>query len=105
MPGITTTPITREEALQYDADALRANIEKRKNNIRIFEDTIVKERDAVKQDEYMISMIDPNHADVKALKNNIDKIKLNIQTFEDAILEEKNQIDRNDQMIDMIEAN
>jgi len=53
----------------------------------------------------MISMIDPNHADVKALKNNIDKIRLNIQTFEDAILEEKNQINRNDQMIDMIEAN
>ncbi|MBI5044645.1 MAG: hypothetical protein HZC02_01855 [Candidatus Levybacteria bacterium] len=105
MAGITTTPITREEALQYDAEALRANCEKRKNNIKIFEEAIAKEQESIKQDEYMISAIDPNHPDVQTLKGNIEKIKLNIKTFQDAITEENSQIDRNNQMITMIEAN
>lgn len=103
--SMTATPITREEALQYDADSLRANCEKRKNNIKVFEEAIAKERDSIKQDEYMIAAIDPNHPDVKTLQGNIEKIKLNIKTFEDAIIDENSQIDRNNQMIKLIEAN
>lgn len=98
-------PVTKQEALQYDADSLRADCEKRENNIKIFEDTIGKEKAAIEQDEYMISQIDPKHPDVKALEANINKIKLNIKTFEDAIKQENDQIERDLEMIGIIEAN
>lgn len=98
-------PVTREEALQYDHDSLVADIDKRKNNIKIFEDTILKEKEAIDQNGYMISKIDPSHPDVKVLSENIEKMKTNIKTFEDAMINENQQIERDNQMIALIESN
>ncbi len=98
-------PVTKEEALQYDRGALAADTQRRKNNIKIFEDTIGKEQAAIENNRYMISQIDPEHPDVKKLEENIKKMKVNIKTFEDAIAEENRQIERDLEMIKIIEAN
>lgn len=50
--------VTKEEALQYEKDALLAHIEKRKANIKLFEDTIQKERDGIDRDKEMIRLIE-----------------------------------------------
>ncbi len=105
MAGTTNKPITREEALQYDADSLRMDTEKRMNNIKIFENTINAENEAVKQEQYMISQIDPLHPDVKKLQDAIEKRGINIKTFEEAINNENEQINRDNEMIKIIEAN
>lgn len=97
--------ITKQEALQYNADSLEADTHKRENNIHIFRDTISKEYEAIAQDEHMISSIDPNHPDVVALRNLIAKKKLNIQTFENAIKDEEEQILRDREMIKLIRNN
>ena len=99
------TPVTRQEALQYDAQALRADTEKREHNIKIFEGTIETEQKAIDQNNYIISQIDPKHTDVKTLKANNEKRKINIKTFKDAIKEEKAQIERDLKMIAIIERN
>ncbi len=97
--------ITKQEALQYNADSLEADTHKRENNIQIFRDTISKENEAIALDEHMIASIDPAHPDVVALRNLIDKKKLNIKTFEDAIRDEENQIERDKRMIEIINKN
>ncbi len=97
--------VTRQEALQYDAQALRADIDKRRGNIQIFEDTIGKEKAAIQNFTYIISQIDPQHSDVSVIEGNIKKTKANIKTFEDAIDEEKTQIQRDEEMIRIIEKN
>lgn len=97
------TFVTRQEALQYDPQALAADCEKRKNNIKIFEDTIGKEQKAIEQDTYIISQIDPDHPDVERLRQNIKKIKRNIETFKNAIVQENEQIERDLEMIEIIE--
>ncbi len=99
------SPISKQEALQYDADSLLADTHKRENNISIFRETINKENEAIAQDEYMISSIDPNHPDVVALRNLIAKKKLNIQTFENAIKDEEEQILKDKEMIKLIKNN
>lgn len=96
------SPVTRQEALQYDAAALRADTDKRKSNIKIFEETIDAEQKAIDQNNYIISQIDPNHADVEILEQNTKKRKINIKTFKDAINEENNQIERDLKMIKII---
>lgn len=105
MTSTVLKPVTREEALQYDAGALLTDTEKRKNNIGIFEGTILKEKEAIDQNKYMISKIDPNHPDVKKLEENIKKMKTNIKTFEDAIVRENEEIERDIAMIKIIESN
>lgn len=97
-------PITPEEALQYDAGALLLDCEKRKNNIRIFENTIASELRAINENKYMIAQIDPNHPDAKKLAENTEKMKLNIQTFEEAIIKEREEIARDNEMIQLIKA-
>ena len=97
--------ITKQEALQYNADSLLADTHKRENNINIFKETINKEYEAISLDEHMISSIDPDHPDVIALKNLIAKKKINIKTFEDAIKEEEIQIERDLEMIKLINKN
>lgn len=96
-------PVTRQEALQYDPEALRLDTEKRHTNIKIFEDTISKEKAAIDNNLYMISQIDPKHPDVKKLEENIEKMKANIKTFEDAIVSENVEIGRDLEMIKIIE--
>ena len=98
-------PITQQEALQYDPNALLLDCEKRKNNIKIFEDTIANELKAISENRYMIAQIDPNHPDAKQLAENTEKMKLNIQTFEEAIMKENEEIHRNQEMIRMIQSN
>lgn len=97
------SPVTRQEALQYDAQALRADTDKRKHNIEIFEDTLKKEQAAIDNYAYIITQIDPTHPDVKTLEGNIEKIKLNIKTFKDAIAEENKQIEKDEEMITVIQ--
>lgn len=97
-------PITQEEALQYDPDALLLDCEKRKNNIKIFEDTIANELKAITENRYMIAQIDPNHPDAKKLAENTEKMKQNIQTFEEAIIKENEEIARDTEMIQLINA-
>lgn len=99
------SPVTRQEALQYDATALRLDTGKREHNIKIFENTILAENAGIEREEYMISQIDPKHSDVKLLRANIAKKKVNIKTFELAIKEEKVQIERDLKMIKIIEKN
>lgn len=93
---------TKQEALQYDSDALHVDYDKRRSNIKIFEDTIRKEQAAIKQNRYIISQIDPRHPDVTKLRENIAKMKRNINTFEEAIQQEKDAIEKDHQMIAII---
>lgn len=95
---ITTT----QEALIYDPDSLSADTSKRENNIKIFQEMITREEEAIHNFEYIISQIDPNHKDVDIINGNIEKIKLNIKTFKNAILEEKSQIEKDLEMIRLI---
>ncbi len=101
----TQKPVTQEEALQYDPDALRADTQKREKNITIFETTIATEKAGIRENVHMMSVIDKNHPDYKTLEENINKKEENIKTFEEAIFEERRQIDRDLQMIAFIEAN
>ncbi len=57
-------PVTDKEALQYEKDALLAGIEKRKNNIKIFEEAITKEGEEIEREKEMIKIIEL-HQDVK----------------------------------------
>ncbi len=98
-------PITQEEALQYDPNALLLDCEKRRNNIKIFEDTIASELKTIAENKYMIGQIDPSHPDTKKLAENTEKMQLNIQTFEEAIAKEREEIERNQEMIKIIESN
>ncbi len=104
MAGTIQKP-TLEEALQYDHDSLMADTKKRENNIKIFEDAIEKELQAMDQNKYMISQIDPTHDDVKKLKEVIKKMNDNISTFDEAIQQEKQLIKRDLEMIELIESN
>lgn len=97
-----SSPITKQEALQYDPEALSTDTTRRENNIKIFEDMILKENQAISNDEYILTQIDPTHKDVAIINNNIKKIKLNIKTFSEAILEERRQIERDLEMIKII---
>ena len=98
-------PVTKQEAFQYDPVALNADTDKRRNNIKIFEDTITKEKQAIERDLYIISQIDEKHPDVAKLKETIQKIKTNLKTFEEAIQNEKEEIKRDLDMIAIINAN
>lgn len=98
-------PITKEEALQYDPTALQADTEKREKNIKIFETTIETEKNGIKENMHMMSVIDHSHPDYKTLEENIKKKEANIKMFDEAIFEERRQIDRDLQMIALIKAN
>lgn len=98
-------PITKEEALQYDPDALKADTAKRERNIGIFEITISAEKEGIKENMHMMSAISKNHPDYKTLEENIKKKEENIKTFEEAVFEERRQIERDLQMVALIEAN
>lgn len=52
------TPEQEREALHYDVEALRKHIEKRRANIKIFEEAISKERDGIDLDERMITYLE-----------------------------------------------
>lgn len=97
--------VTRKEALQYDPLALRQDTEKRKNNIKIFEDAISKEKESIERNLYIISQIDPKHPDVKTLEETIEKMKTNIKTFEEAIARENEEVERDLEMIEILEKN
>jgi hypothetical protein len=97
--------VTKQEALQYDPESLAHEIERKKKNIKVFEETILNENLGIKHEENMISVIDKKHPDVKKLENNIAKRRTNIKTFEDAIFQEKNEIEREKEMIRIIKKN
>lgn len=52
------TKVSVEEALQYDADSLELAIEKCYANIKLFEDTIEKERETIGRYQQMIAIIE-----------------------------------------------
>lgn len=58
-----TRPVTKEEALQYDADSLAAEIEKTERNIKLFEDTIGLEREKIQRYQQMIAIIQANQSE------------------------------------------
>ncbi len=51
-----------QEALQYDIDALRDNVQRCKANIRTFKEAIAKERATIKQLKYMIGVLEEKAA-------------------------------------------
>jgi len=51
-------PVTEVEALKYERDALLTGIEKRKDNIRIFEEAIAKENEEMEREKEMIKIIE-----------------------------------------------
>ena len=53
-------PVTPEEALQYDKESLLAGIEKKRQNIKIFEEAIAKENEGIERDNKMIAIIEAN---------------------------------------------
>ena len=57
-------PVTEKEALQYEREALLIGLEKRKNNIKIFEDAIAKEYAEIEREKDMIKIIEL-HQNVK----------------------------------------
>jgi len=48
----------KDEALQYDLDALKEGVEKCKKNITIFEDVIAKEYNKIKEYRAMIAFLE-----------------------------------------------
>ncbi|OGC54594.1 hypothetical protein A2797_01770 [candidate division WWE3 bacterium RIFCSPHIGHO2_01_FULL_48_15] len=57
-------PVAEKEALQYEKDALLAGLEKRKQNIKVFEDAIAKEYEEIEREKEMIKIIEL-HQNVK----------------------------------------
>jgi len=57
-------PVTEKEALQYEKDALLKGLEKRRQNIKIFEEAIVKEHEEIEREKEMIKIIEL-HQNVK----------------------------------------
>jgi peptidoglycan hydrolase CwlO-like protein len=51
-------PVTKEEALQYDLEALKANVVKAEKNIDVFEEAITKEREGIKRLKQMITILE-----------------------------------------------
>lgn len=98
-------PVTKEEALGYDHDSLLADIERKKRNIIMFEETIEKEQEGILVDERIIAVIEPTHPDVKKLEKRIENRKTNIKTFKDAIKDEEEEIKREEEMVRLIEEN
>lgn len=97
------TLVTSGESLQYDPAALTAGIEKKRKNIKIFEEVITKEQAAIDWNLYVISSIDHKHPDVAKLQELIKKKKDNIKVFREAIGEEEKEIERNRRMIALIQ--
>ena len=56
--------VTKEEALCYNKDDLIKHIEKRKNNIKIFEKAIYDEENEILRENQMIKIIEA-HDDIK----------------------------------------
>lgn len=52
------TPEQEKEALRYDLESLRKHIQKRRDNIKIFEQAISEERDAIDREERMITFLE-----------------------------------------------
>jgi len=50
----------KKEALSYQKENLLAHIEKRKSNIKIFEDAIQNERNQIEKETKMIAIIEAN---------------------------------------------
>ena len=44
--------------LQYDIDALKNNVSKAENNIKLFEDAIVKEMEIIRRLKYLIKELE-----------------------------------------------
>ncbi len=51
-------PVTKEEALQYDLEALKANVVKAGKSIIIFEEAIAKEKEGIKRLKQMITVLE-----------------------------------------------
>jgi len=51
-------PVSELEAFKYEKNALIAGIEKRKDNIRIFEEAIAKENEEMEREKEMIKIIE-----------------------------------------------
>ena len=53
-------PVTKEEALRYDRGALEAEIQRRRKNIKLFQDEINKEELEIQRLFQIIAIIDAN---------------------------------------------
>ena len=54
-----------QEAIQYDIDALRANIGKIEKNIKVFEEAISNEREQMERIRQMITVLEEKKSTVK----------------------------------------
>ena len=54
-----------QEAIQYDIDALRANIGKIGKNIKVFEEAISNEREQMERIRQMITVLEEKKSTVK----------------------------------------
>lgn len=54
-----------QEAIQYDIDALKANIGKIEKNIKVFEEAIVDERQQMDRIRQMITVLEGKKSTVK----------------------------------------
>lgn len=55
-----TQPVTKEEALCYDRNAIEAEIQRRRKNIKLFQDEITKEEMEIQRLFQIIAIIDAN---------------------------------------------
>lgn len=53
-----TVPVTKEEALRYDKDAVLAEIERRNKNIDLFKGEIAKEEKEIQRLYQIVAIID-----------------------------------------------
>lgn len=55
-----TQPVTKEEALRYDREAIEAEIARRRKNIKLFQEEIAKEELEIQRLFQIIAIIDAN---------------------------------------------
>ncbi len=53
-------PVTKEEAMRYDKDSVVAEVERRKKNLKIFQDQIMQEEREIQRLYQIIAIIDAN---------------------------------------------
>jgi hypothetical protein len=59
---MTKPQVSLDEALRYDKNALLAEIEKRKDNIKIFQDAIDNEEIEIERLKQMVVLIEANES-------------------------------------------
>lgn len=76
-------PITKKEALKYDRQALENDVQRRRRNIKLFQEQINKQ----------------------GFENDVARREMNIQLFQNQINQEEKEIEKLWQIIAIIDAN